>query len=94
MGSKSVVNSGVRSRIVNLEELVGDGVYEFAYVAACLKLRGATGSPVADFLTGVVNFSRLGTITNEKDIGRDIEWYLVGTNDVDRVGGCSPGVGD
>jgi kynurenine formamidase len=35
--------------IVNLEELVGEGIYEFAYLGACLRLRGATGSPVRPF---------------------------------------------
>jgi kynurenine formamidase len=32
--------------MTNLEELAGEGVYEFAFVGACLKLRGATGSPI------------------------------------------------
>jgi hypothetical protein len=35
----------------------------------------ATGDAIADFLTGVANFARLGSVTNEKDIGHDIEWY-------------------
>jgi kynurenine formamidase len=32
--------------IVNLEELAGEGVYEFAFIGACLKIRGATGAPI------------------------------------------------
>ena len=32
--------------LVDLEELAGLGVYEFAFVGACLKIRGATGSPI------------------------------------------------
>jgi kynurenine formamidase len=32
--------------VLNLEELAGLGLYEFAFIGACLKLRGATGSPV------------------------------------------------
>nr|MBA2514057.1 cyclase family protein [Solirubrobacterales bacterium] len=32
--------------IVNLEELAASAVHEFAFVGACLKIRGATGSPI------------------------------------------------
>jgi kynurenine formamidase len=32
--------------IVNLEELSAERVYEFLLVGACLKLHGATGSPI------------------------------------------------
>jgi kynurenine formamidase len=32
--------------VVDLEELARDKVYEFAYVGACLKIRGATGAPI------------------------------------------------
>ncbi|MGF6889373.1 kynurenine formamidase [Nocardia sp. GAS34] len=32
--------------VLNLEELAGAKVYEFAFFAACLRLRGATGSPL------------------------------------------------
>ena len=32
--------------IVNLEELSAERVYEFLFVGACLKIRGATGSPI------------------------------------------------
>ncbi|MCW2919419.1 MAG: cyclase [Actinomycetia bacterium] len=32
--------------LVNMEELSADSVYEFAFVGACLKIRGATGSPM------------------------------------------------
>ena len=32
--------------VLNLEELARDGVYEFGFVAAPLKIRGATGAPV------------------------------------------------
>jgi len=32
--------------LVNLEELAAEGVHEFAFVGACLKIRGATGSPI------------------------------------------------
>ena len=32
--------------IVDLEELGAAGVHEFAFIGACLKIRGATGSPI------------------------------------------------
>jgi kynurenine formamidase len=32
--------------VVDTEELAGHGVHEFAFVGACLKIRGATGSPI------------------------------------------------
>lgn len=32
--------------IVNLQELAGEEVYEFAFIGACLRIRGATGSPI------------------------------------------------
>lgn len=32
--------------VVNLEELAASAVHELAFVGACLKLRGATGSPI------------------------------------------------
>ncbi|MBV9218188.1 MAG: cyclase family protein [Methylobacteriaceae bacterium] len=32
--------------IVNLEELAEEKVYEYAFLGACIKLRGATGSPM------------------------------------------------
>jgi kynurenine formamidase len=32
--------------VLVLEELAREKVYEFAYIGACLKIRGATGSPV------------------------------------------------
>jgi kynurenine formamidase len=32
--------------VLNLEELAGERVYEFAFVGACLRLSGATGSPI------------------------------------------------
>lgn len=32
--------------VVHLEELAEEGLYEFCYVGACLKLRGATAGPV------------------------------------------------
>jgi kynurenine formamidase len=28
------------------DELAADKVYEFAFIGACIKLRGATGSPM------------------------------------------------
>jgi kynurenine formamidase len=31
---------------VFLEELAADGLYEFAFIGACLRIRGATGSPM------------------------------------------------
>jgi kynurenine formamidase len=31
---------------LNLEELSRDGIYEFVFVAAPLKIRGGTGSPI------------------------------------------------
>ena len=30
----------------DLEELGAAGVHEFAFIGACLKIRGATGSPI------------------------------------------------
>ena len=35
--------------VLNLEELAGAGVHEFGFVAAPLKIRGATGSPIRPF---------------------------------------------
>ena len=32
--------------IVNLEELSSERLYEFLFVGACMKIRGATGSPI------------------------------------------------
>jgi kynurenine formamidase len=32
--------------IVNLEELAAESVHEFAFIGACMKIRGATGSPI------------------------------------------------
>jgi kynurenine formamidase len=32
--------------IVDLQELGEAGVHEFAFIGACLKIRGATGSPI------------------------------------------------
>jgi kynurenine formamidase len=32
--------------VVHLEEVAEEGLYEFCYVGACLKLRGATAGPV------------------------------------------------
>jgi kynurenine formamidase len=32
--------------IVDLEELAANGVHEFAFIGACIKIRGATGSPI------------------------------------------------
>jgi len=32
--------------VANLEELARDSVYEFAFIGACLRIRGATGSPI------------------------------------------------
>jgi kynurenine formamidase len=42
-----LVHSGIHIiEVLNLEELARDGVYEFVFVAAPLKIEGATGSPV------------------------------------------------
>jgi kynurenine formamidase len=32
--------------ILDLEELAAEGVFEFAFFGACIKIRGATGSPI------------------------------------------------
>jgi kynurenine formamidase len=32
--------------IVNLQELAAERLYEFAFIGACLRIRGATGSPI------------------------------------------------
>jgi kynurenine formamidase len=42
--------------IVNLEELSAEHLYEFLFVGACLKLRGATGSPMRPL---AIPYSRL-----------------------------------
>jgi kynurenine formamidase len=42
-----LVESGIHIiEALNLEELARDRVYEFVFVAAPLKIRGATGSPI------------------------------------------------
>jgi hypothetical protein len=35
-----------------------------------------TGSSVADFLMGTANSASLGSVTNEKDVGHDLDWYV------------------
>jgi kynurenine formamidase len=32
--------------VVRVDELAADNVYEFAFVGACMRIRGATGAPV------------------------------------------------
>jgi kynurenine formamidase len=32
--------------VVSLEELASEKVYDFAFIGACLRIRGATGSPM------------------------------------------------
>ena len=32
--------------VLDLEELAAEGTYEFAFIAACMKIRGATGAPI------------------------------------------------
>jgi kynurenine formamidase len=32
--------------IANLEDLADDRVYEFVFMGACIRLRGATGAPM------------------------------------------------
>jgi kynurenine formamidase len=32
--------------VVDCETLAGEGIHEFAFIGACVKLRGATGSPI------------------------------------------------
>ena len=32
--------------VVNLEELAAERLYEFAFVGACMRIRGATGAPM------------------------------------------------
>ncbi|HZD95413.1 MAG TPA: cyclase family protein [Candidatus Sulfotelmatobacter sp.] len=45
-----LVESGIHIiECLNLEELAADRVYEFAFVASPLKIRGATGSPIRPF---------------------------------------------
>ena len=42
-----LVESGIHIiEALNLEELARDRVYEFVFVAAPLKIRGGTGSPI------------------------------------------------
>lgn len=42
-----LVRSGIHIiEVLNLEELARDGVYEFRFIAAPLKIRGGTGAPV------------------------------------------------
>jgi kynurenine formamidase len=41
------VESGIHIiECLNLEELAAEGVYEFQFIAAPMKIRGATGAPV------------------------------------------------
>lgn len=35
-----------------------------------------TGSPIADFLMGTMNDSSLGNVRSEKDVGRDLDFYV------------------
>lgn len=45
-----LVESGIHIiECLNLEKLAADSVYEFAFVASPLKIRGATGSPIRPF---------------------------------------------
>ena len=42
-----LVESGIHIiEALNLEELASDRVYQFVFVAAPLKIRGGTGSPI------------------------------------------------
>jgi kynurenine formamidase len=42
-----LVESGIHIiEVLNLEELAEDRIYEFVFVAAPMKIRGATGAPV------------------------------------------------
>jgi kynurenine formamidase len=42
-----LVESGIHIvECLNLEELAADRVYEFQFIAAPMKIRGATGAPV------------------------------------------------
>jgi kynurenine formamidase len=42
-----LVESGIHIiEALNLEELARDRIYEFVFVAAPLKIRGGTGSPI------------------------------------------------
>jgi len=42
-----LVESGIHIiEVLNLEELAGERVYEFLFVAAPMNIRGATGAPV------------------------------------------------
>ena len=42
-----LVNSGIHIiEVLNLEQLAREGVYEFAFIAAPLKIRGGTGAPL------------------------------------------------
>ena len=45
-----LVESGIHIiECLNLEQLAADQVYEFVFVAAPLKIRGGTGSPIRPF---------------------------------------------
>lgn len=35
--------------MVNVDQLANEGIYEFVFLGACLRLRGATGSPMRPF---------------------------------------------
>jgi len=44
------VESGIHIiECLNLEQLAAERIYEFAFVASPLKIRGATGSPIRPF---------------------------------------------
>ncbi len=53
----------------------GRGVLDFNGVFSRQVGFANTGSAIADFLTGVANTANLGSVTNEKDVGRDVEFY-------------------
>jgi hypothetical protein len=57
-----------------------------------IGFNGATGSSVADFLSGVVDSSNDGTVTNEKDVGHDVEWFVEDTWHVSHKLSVTPGV--
>lgn len=41
-----ILTRSVIIEMLNLEELAADRIYEFLFVAAPLKIRGGTGSPI------------------------------------------------
>jgi kynurenine formamidase len=57
-----LVQSGIHIiEVLNLEELARDHIYEFLFVAAPMKIRGATGAPIRPLAFPISNRASAGT---------------------------------